>query len=72
MKDDFEATFVVDLAPDDVWETLTSRTLKGDPGSEGEVHYVLAGFPSVAALPHKGASFTLTLFLASLFMSPLT
>jgi hypothetical protein len=59
MKDDFEATFVVDLAPDDVWQTLTSRTLKGDPGSEGDVHYVLPGFPSFAALPLEGASCSL-------------
>jgi uncharacterized protein YndB with AHSA1/START domain len=59
MKDDFEATFVVDLAPADVWETLVTRTLEGDPGSEGEVHYVLPGFPSFEALPLKGASCTL-------------
>jgi len=59
MKDDFEATFVVDLAPDDVWETLTTRTLEADPGSEGAVHYVLPGFPSFEALPLKGASCTL-------------
>ena len=59
MNDDFEATFVVDLAPAEVWEALTRRTVEGDPGSEGEVHYVLAGFPSFAALPHPGASCTL-------------
>ncbi len=59
MKDDFEATFVVDLAPDEVWETLTSRTLEGDAGGGGEVHYVLPGFPSFAALPLAGASCTL-------------
>ena len=59
MKDDFEATFVVDLAPDEVWETLTRRTLQADPGSEAEVHYVLPGFPSFAPLPLKGASCTL-------------
>ncbi len=57
MKDDFEATFVVDLAPDEVWETLTRRTLEADPG--GEVHYVLPGFPSFTSLPLKGASCTL-------------
>ncbi len=59
MKDDFEATFVVDLAPDEVWETLTRRTLQAEPGSEAEVHYVLPGFPSFAPLPLKGASCTL-------------
>lgn len=59
MKDDFEATFVVDLAPDVVWETLTQRTLEADPDSGGEVHYVLPGFPSFAPLPLKGASCTL-------------
>jgi hypothetical protein len=58
MRDDFEATFVVDLAPAEVWEALTRRTLEGDPGSEGEVHYVLPGFPSFAALPLAGASCT--------------
>ncbi len=58
MKDDFEATLVVDLAPDEVWETLTSRTLEADAGGEG-VHYVLPGFPSFAALPLAGASCTL-------------
>ncbi len=58
MKDDFEATFVVDLAPDEVWETLTSRTLEADAGGAG-VHYVLPGFPSFAALPLAGASCTL-------------
>ena len=59
MKDEFEATFVVDLAPDEVWETLTSRTLEADAGGGGEVHYVLPGFPSFAALPLAGASCTL-------------
>ena len=37
MKDDFEATFVVDLAPDQVWETLTKRTLEPQEGEE-QVH----------------------------------
>jgi hypothetical protein len=59
MKDDFEATFVVDLAPDEVWETLTGRTLEGDAGGEGETHYVLPGFPSFTPLPLAGASCTL-------------
>ena len=53
MKDDFEATFVVDLAPDEVWETLTTRTVQAETG--GDVHYVLPGFPSFAALPLPGA-----------------
>ena len=57
MKDDFEATFVVDLVPDEVWETLTTRTVQAETG--GDVHYVLPGFPSFAALPLPGASCTL-------------
>ena len=56
MKDDFEATFVVDLAPEEVWETLTERTLEG--ATPDEVHYVLPGFPSLRALPIPGASCT--------------
>jgi hypothetical protein len=59
MKDEFEATFVVDLAPEAVWETLTACTLEMEPGSEGEVHYVLPGFSSFEALPLPGASFSL-------------
>jgi hypothetical protein len=55
MKDDFEATFVVDLATDEVWDALTRRTT---PGDEGELHYVLAGFPSFAPLDVPGASCT--------------
>ena len=57
MKDDFETTFVVDLAPDEVWETLSALTLEVDEDSE--VHYVLPGFPSFEALPLPGASCTL-------------
>ena len=53
MKDDFEATFVVDLAPDDVWEAMTSRTVEADPTGDGDVHYVLAGWSSFESLPHK-------------------
>jgi hypothetical protein len=61
MNDAFETTFVVDLAPDDVWETLTSRTLAAEgasqsSGKEGDVHYVLPGFPSFEPLPIPGAS----------------
>ena len=59
MKDDFETTFVVDLAPADVWETLTTRTLEADAAGDGEVHYVLPGFPSFEPLPIPGASCTL-------------
>lgn len=59
MNDDFEATFVVDLAPDEVWEALTRRTVEAEPDGAGDVHYVLPGFPSFAALPHPGASCTL-------------
>jgi hypothetical protein len=60
MKDDeFEATFVVDLAPVEVWETLTARTLEASAEGDGEVHYVLPGFPSFEPLPIPGASCTL-------------
>lgn len=56
MKDDFEMTFVVELAPDTVWERLTERTIDGE--TAGEVHYVLAGFPSLVPLDLPGASCT--------------
>ena len=56
MKDDFEATFVVDVAPDEVWDALTSRTIKGE--TDGELHYVLPGFPSFHPLEVVGASCT--------------
>ncbi len=58
MKDEFAATFVVDLAPDEVWEALTRRTVGGDHDSGGEVHYVLPGFPSFTPLEVAGASCT--------------
>lgn len=59
MKDDFEATFVVDLAADEVWEALTRRTVEaGDEGDEA-VHYVLPGFPSFPPLDVPGASCSL-------------
>jgi hypothetical protein len=58
MKDDFEATFVVDLAPDEVWEALTRRTVDGDDATSGEKHYVLPGFPSFPPLSVVGASCT--------------
>ena len=58
MKDGFEATFVVELAPDEVWEALTSRTTGEDADASGQVHYVLPGFPSFAPLELAGASCT--------------
>lgn len=54
MKDDFEATFVVEIAPEEVWRALTERTLEG----AAELHYVLPGFPSFRELPVPGASCT--------------
>ena len=54
MSDDFEATFVVDLAPEAVWRALTERTIEAD----GATRYVLPGFPSMQALPIPGASCT--------------
>ncbi len=59
MSDEFEATFVVDLAPGDVWEALANRVIAGEPPDEGAVHYVLPGFPSFAVLPIAGARCTL-------------
>lgn len=56
MKDEFEATFVVEMGPDAVWEALTERTIDGD--AAGEVHYVLPGFPSLVPLGVMGASCT--------------
>lgn len=56
MKDGFEATLVVELAPDEVWEALTRRTLERDTDAEGQVHYVLPGFPSFPPLSMVGAS----------------
>jgi uncharacterized protein YndB with AHSA1/START domain len=58
MKDDFEATFVVDLAPDDVWQAITSRALPAEGEGDNDVHYVLPGFPSFERLPMSGASCT--------------
>ncbi len=52
MRDGFEATFVVELDIDQVWEALASRTHEKD----GEVHYVMPGFPSFAPLKLAGAS----------------
>jgi len=57
MKDDFEVTLVVDLAPAEVWKALTGRTVEGD-GEEGSKHYVLPGFPSFPPLEVEGASCT--------------
>jgi hypothetical protein len=57
MKDDFEATFVLSLAPLAVWEALTRRTRPG--AEDGEVRYVLPGFPSFPPLDVGGASCTL-------------
>lgn len=59
MKDEFEATFVVDLAPDAVWEALTRRTRESDSDDAGTVHYVLPGFSSFEPLGMPGASCTL-------------
>ena len=56
MKDDFEATIVVELAPAEVWAALTERTVPGEAGDE--VHYVLPGFPSLPPLDVPGASCT--------------
>jgi hypothetical protein len=54
MKDDFEATFVVELAPREVWEAITQRVIEAD----GAPHYVLPGFPSLPPLDIPGASCT--------------
>jgi hypothetical protein len=54
MNDDFETTFVVELAPAEVWEALTRRTVVAD----GKQHYVLPGFPSLVPLEVPGARCT--------------
>lgn len=56
MKDDFEESFVVAMAPDAVWQALTERTVDAD--GDGELHYVLPGFPSLTPLGVVGASCT--------------
>jgi len=47
-NEDYEATFIVELAPEEDWESLTHRVLEassaGDP--EGVKRYVLPGFPA--------------------------
>jgi len=53
-KDDFEATFVVEIAPAEVWKALTRRVVEAD----GEPHYVLPGFPSLVPLDLPGARCT--------------
>ena len=59
MKDGFEETFVVELAADAVWETIASRTTQRDADADGDVHYVLPGFPSFVPQKVSGASGTL-------------
>lgn len=56
MKDGFEATFVVELAADEVWEALAKRAVDGGRDSRDDVHYVLPGFPSFEPIPMAGAS----------------
>ena len=50
MEDDYKTTFVVELAPREVWEALTRRTADAPGGARDEVHYVLPGFPSFVPL----------------------
>ena len=57
MKDGFEATFVVELEADVVWEALASRARESK--TNDEVHYVLPGFPSFVSHEVAGASATL-------------
>lgn len=57
MSDVFETTLVVEVAPEQVWKALTERTLEGKEG-DGQLHYVLPGFPSFERLPMPGASCT--------------
>jgi hypothetical protein len=55
MKDGFEATFVVELAPEDVWQQLARRQVeKQDDGSAVD-QYILPGFPSSAPETMPGA-----------------
>lgn len=48
MKDEFEVSFVVEIAPDEVWQVLSERVSKEVSSGEGkdEKHYVLPGFPA--------------------------
>ncbi len=55
MSDDFEATFVVDLAPPAVWRALTERIASSD---DDATHLVIAGFPSFPPAPLPGAACT--------------
>ena len=57
MSIDFKTTFVVEAAPEEVWEALTERTVEAAEG-DSATHYVLAGFPSFEPLPVPGASCT--------------
>lgn len=56
MSDDFETTFIVELAPAEVWESLTRR--RAERGEDGATHHVLPGFPSLPPLDVAGASGT--------------
>ena len=55
MEDGFEATFVVDLALDDVWKAITVPSPVASPrapqtGAEaGPMRYLIAGFPAFGA-----------------------
>ncbi len=55
MKDEFKVTFVVELAPKEVWEAITQRTHTDESGG---LHYILPGFPSISSLDVIGASCT--------------
>jgi hypothetical protein len=47
MTDDFEVTFVVEIAPDKVWQVLSERVSKQSRGKDKDKkHYVLPGFPA--------------------------
>lgn len=58
MKDDFETTFVVELAPREVWEAIARCAAEAGAQAEGE-RYVLPGWPSFPPQERPGASCTL-------------
>ena len=55
MKDGFEATFVVELAPDEVWEQIARRQVEMKEQGATAEEYVLPGFPSLVPDVMPGA-----------------
>lgn len=58
MQDDYETTFIVELATAEVWEALTRQPLHAEGEAAEEKHYVLPGFPSFVPRKETGSSCT--------------